>query len=60
MEKLCPGIDMNEVELGGDGLYIFNGSVPCISSGLHGYSIRVLPKHEDLDNPFVIDLLTWD
>ena len=53
------GIEMETVEPKGDGTYIFQGAVPCRSSGQHGYSVRVLPKHEDLDNPFIMNLITW-
>jgi starch phosphorylase len=42
-----------------DGVYIFEGTIPCASSGLYGYSVRVLPKHEDLDTPFIMNLITW-
>jgi starch phosphorylase len=54
------GIEINNFESRGDGVYLFTGSVPCISSGLHGYSVRILPKHVDLDNLSVMNLLTWD
>jgi len=42
-----------------NGVYIFEGRIPCASSGLHGYSVRVLPKHEYLDNSFMMNLITW-
>jgi starch phosphorylase len=29
------------------------------ASGLHGYSVRVLPRHPDLEQPFVPGLITW-
>jgi starch phosphorylase len=51
--------NMEKVNPKGDGIYIFEGTIPCASSGLHGYSVRVLPKHEDLDNPFIMNLITW-
>jgi len=54
------GIEMGYIESRGSGSYIFEGLVTCMSSGLHGYSVRVLPKHKDLDNPFVMNLITWD
>jgi starch phosphorylase len=54
------GIEINDFEARGDGVCVFAGSIPCISSGLHGYSVRILPKHVDLDNLSVMNLLTWD
>ncbi len=41
------------------GMYTFVGAVPCWTSGLHGYTIRVLPKHEDMCNQFEPNLVTW-
>ncbi len=52
-------VEMREAGSKGEGVYAFEGAIPCISSGLHGYSVRVLPKHEDLGNPFVMNLITW-
>jgi len=42
-----------------NGVYLFEGTIPCASSGLHGYSVRVLPKHEYLHNSFMMNLITW-
>jgi starch phosphorylase len=41
------------------GAWAFAGTIPCRSSGQHGYAVRVLPKHADLGNPFEPGLLTW-
>lgn len=32
---------------------------PCPLSGLHGYSVRVLPSHPDLDTPWDLGLVRW-
>src|ERR1017187_3715732 len=32
---------------------------PSTKTGLHGYSIRVIPRHPDLISPFVPGLITW-
>src|SRR5262249_16065216 len=32
--------------------WLFQGQVPCRSSGQHGYAVRVLPKHADLGSGF--------
>jgi starch phosphorylase len=38
---------------------LFTGSVPCRSSGQFGFTVRVLPKHANLPNPFEPGLVTW-
>jgi starch phosphorylase len=37
----------------------FTGVIPCRSSGLHGFAVRVLPRHGDLANPFEPGLVSW-
>jgi starch phosphorylase len=40
--------------------YIYEAAAaPCCKSGLHGYTVRVLPNHPDLRAPFVPGLITW-
>lgn len=39
--------------------WVFSGSIPCRSSGQHGYAVRVLPKHVALMNPFEPGLVCW-
>ena len=39
--------------------WIFSGTIPCRSSGQHGYAVRVLPRNADLPNPFETGLITW-
>jgi starch phosphorylase len=40
--------------------YLFEASaVPCRRSGLHGYTVRVLPQHPDLVTSFLPGLITW-
>ncbi|MDQ3702639.1 MAG: alpha-glucan family phosphorylase [Chloroflexota bacterium] len=41
------------------GVYPYVGAIPCRTSGLHGYSIRVMPHHPDLPHPFQPGLITW-
>ena len=52
-------IPMNHSGSNGDGNYIFQGIIKCQSSGLHGYSIRILPKNEKLVNPYELGLILW-
>ncbi len=42
-----------------DGLYTYQGAIPCRASGLYGYSVRVVPAHPDLSHQFEPRLITW-
>jgi starch phosphorylase len=35
------------------------GSVACCRSGLHGFTLRVLPRHPDLTTAFMPGLIVW-
>ena len=50
------------LELSGhqDGHYLYRGAVPAKTSGLHGYAVRVLPRHEDVLVPHELPLVTWE
>ncbi|MCL6526368.1 MAG: alpha-glucan family phosphorylase [Thermaceae bacterium] len=51
---------MQVVKAEGPGRYLFQaGAVPCRMSGLHGFSVRVLPVHPDLSTPFLPGLIVW-
>jgi starch phosphorylase len=39
--------------------WLFQGTIPCRSSGQHGFAVRVLPHHPDLSNPFEPGLVCW-
>ncbi|RKY89832.1 alpha-glucan phosphorylase [candidate division KSB1 bacterium] len=41
------------------GNYIFKGSIPCKMSGVHGFSVRILPKNDHLVNPVEMGLILW-
>jgi starch phosphorylase len=41
------------------GTWLFSGTIPCRSSGQHGYVVRVLPRNSDLANPFEPGLVCW-
>lgn len=34
-------------------------SQPCCHSGLYGYTVRILPRHSDLHNPWALGLAHW-
>jgi starch phosphorylase len=39
--------------------WMFKGKIRCQSSGHYGYTVRVLPKHANLGNPFEPGLICW-
>ncbi len=41
------------------GRYLYEGSITCSVTGRFGYTVRVLPSRERLENRFVMGLLTW-
>jgi starch phosphorylase len=42
-----------------DGVHVYEGTIGFAASGLHGYTIRILPAHPDLANPFDSGLIYW-
>jgi len=52
-------ISMNCLESHGEGNHTFMAAIPCRSSGLHGYSVRILPKHYDMTSPYEMGLILW-
>ena len=42
-----------------DNLHIFRGRVPCNGVGRFGYTVRVMPSQERLENRFFMGLVTW-
>src|SRR5262249_28072772 len=53
-------IPMRPVGGGGDGRYRFEvSSVACGRSELNGFTVRALPRHPDLIEPFVPGLIVW-
>ena len=43
----------------GKGVHRYRGTVPCGSSGMHGFSVRVRPAHPDSNNVLCTGLMTW-
>lgn len=43
----------------GNGLHLYRGEFPCSSPGSHGFTVRVIPWHEDLKNPLRLGLVRW-
>ena len=46
-------------EPGDPGTYTFAGHVSFVTSGRHGYTVRVMPNHPDQVNPFETGLILW-
>jgi glycogen phosphorylase len=44
---------------GADGIRFTATGACCAGSGIHGYTIRVLPRHEELGVTFLPGLITW-
>jgi starch phosphorylase len=43
-----------------NGEHFYRGRVPSRASGLHGYSVRVLPCHDDVLVPHELPLVAWE
>ncbi|MFH1615046.1 MAG: alpha-glucan family phosphorylase [Planctomycetota bacterium] len=43
-----------------DSRHVFVGSISCRVSGRHGFAVRVLPKHDDLNDPYETGLIYWE
>ena len=43
-----------------DGVFRYEGDLNCDQSGLHGFNVRVIPKHADAAIPHELNLITWD
>jgi len=41
------------------GVYTFSRRLACKSSGRHGFTVRVVPRHSDQVNPFETGLILW-
>ncbi len=42
-----------------DGLYRYEGALPCDKTGRLGFAVRVTPCHEDLANQHELGLIAW-
>ncbi len=41
------------------GIHTFSGEIRCFNTGYYGYTLRILPKHNLLNNPFELNLIHW-
>ncbi|MFW6115074.1 MAG: alpha-glucan family phosphorylase [Thermodesulfobacteriota bacterium] len=42
-----------------DGLYTFRGQIPCRKTGRFGYTVRITPSKDRLENRFAMGLVAW-
>lgn len=42
------------------GEHWFAGSMPCTDTGQYGVAVRILPRHDDLVNPYEMGLILWE
>jgi starch phosphorylase len=42
-----------------NGTYSYLGRIPCLSSGQHGFAVRVVPTHPDLPHKYDTGLILW-
>ncbi len=42
------------------GEHWFSGTMKCVKTGQHGVTVRVLPMHTDLVNPYELGLILWE
>jgi hypothetical protein len=54
--------DMQYVEnsLNPDGIATFAGALPCHISGQHGFSLRIVPQHQDMVEPYESGMVLWE
>jgi starch phosphorylase len=43
----------------GDGQATYRGSIPCVTCGPHGYTVRIFPAHPNLGDPVHTGLIHW-
>jgi starch phosphorylase len=48
-----------QAESSADGLYTFRGQIPCQKTGRFGYTVRITPSKEMLENRFTMGLVAW-
>jgi starch phosphorylase len=41
------------------GVYSYEGLIPCDRAGKYGYTVRVLPRHPNLVNPWELGRVAW-
>lgn len=44
---------------GGEEIHTYVGQIPCGATGRFGFTVRVIPSRDRLENPFTLALATW-
>jgi starch phosphorylase len=52
-------VDMERAHANPDGTVTYAGSFMAAEAGQYGFTIRVLPRNEDLSGPFEPCLIIW-
>jgi len=52
-------VPMHPQGLQDNGCWLYEATATTTKSGLHGYTVRVVPKHADLTSPFLPGLIVW-
>ncbi|MGC9367164.1 MAG: alpha-glucan family phosphorylase [bacterium] len=52
-------VKMTVSESNGDSNYTYSGKIPCQSSGKKGFSVRILPYHQNLSRKFLPGMIHW-
>jgi len=50
---------LQHIKTSGDSKHIYEGSVSCTTSGQHGFTVRILPKHAGMVCPYELGLILW-
>jgi starch phosphorylase len=59
-EILDPAVSEMKVEGAmRDGVFVFGGTLSGRDAGRHGFRVRVLPAHEDLATPLMLNCIAW-
>ena len=51
--------EMKVVRPARQGVYVFEGTLSGQAAGRHGFRIRILPAHDDLANPLMLNCIAW-
>jgi glycogen phosphorylase len=52
-------VQMTQDGTSASGAAIFTGAIRYFRSGRHGFTVRILPHHDDLSSPFETGLIQW-
>lgn len=57
--NLSTSMKLNPKKNGEDSVYKYTGSIPCDKTGVHGYTVRVLPKYNFIVHPYELGKILW-